>query len=72
FLRYTLGVDDAGAPYDLAADPHQLRNVAADPAHAGVIAELRGRLLAWSLATEPAVPLPAPGPQAVPSRGTSS
>lgn len=58
--------------YDLAADPGQLRNLAADPAHADVVAGLRARLLAWSLATEAPVPLPAPGPQAVPPKGSSA
>ena len=58
--------------YDLAADPHQLRNVAADPAHAPVIADLRARLLAWSLATEPPVPLPSPLLQTASPRGSSA
>ena len=58
--------------YDLAADPHQLRNVAADPAHAAVIADLRARLLAWSLATEPPVPLPAPLLQTGSTKGSSA
>lgn len=33
--------------YDLAADPAEQRNLAADPAVAAVLAELRGRLDAW-------------------------
>ena len=33
--------------YDMEKDPHQLNNVAADPAYAGVKAELRDRLLYW-------------------------
>ncbi len=31
--------------FDLEQDPHQMRNVAADPSYAAVVAELRGRLL---------------------------
>ena len=33
--------------YLLASDPHQLRNVAADPAHAAILGRLRGELEAW-------------------------
>jgi N-sulfoglucosamine sulfohydrolase len=33
--------------YDLQADPNELKNLAADPAHAKVLDELRGRLKAW-------------------------
>ena len=33
--------------YDMEKDPHQLNNVVADPAYAGVKAELRDRLLYW-------------------------
>ena len=32
-------------------DPHQLRNLVADPAHATVLAEMRSRLAAWQAAT---------------------
>jgi arylsulfatase A-like enzyme len=58
--------------YDLATDPHQLRNVAADPAHAATIADLRARLLAWSLATEPAVPLPEPNLPSASTKGSTA
>lgn len=46
--------------YDLVNDPWELTNVAADPAHAPVIAEMRGHLADWSIRTEdnPPVPLP--------------
>ena len=37
--------------YDCAKDPHQMRNVADDPAYAKVKGELRGELEAWMLAT---------------------
>jgi len=46
--------------YDLDADPAELTNVAADPANASVIAEMRQRLEAWRSETGagPDVPLP--------------
>jgi N-sulfoglucosamine sulfohydrolase len=37
--------------YDLAADPHEVRNLANDPSQASLVAELRGRLKAWQTAT---------------------
>ena len=58
--------------YDLVADPHQLHNVASDPAHGPTIADLRAQLLAWSLATEPTVPLPDPHLQIAPPKGSSA
>lgn len=33
--------------YDVLADPDEVRNLAADPAHAAVLADLRGKLDAW-------------------------
>ncbi len=36
--------------YDLAADPHEQRNLAADPAHAGRLAQFRKELDAWMIA----------------------
>lgn len=33
--------------YDLKADPNELTNLAADPAHAKALAELRGKLAGW-------------------------
>lgn len=33
--------------YDLSADPDELRNLAADPAHASVLKDLRARLQRW-------------------------
>jgi N-sulfoglucosamine sulfohydrolase len=52
--------------YDLEADPNELHNLAAEPAHAETLAELRGQLDAWmadhgdrGLETEAAVKPPA-------------
>jgi N-sulfoglucosamine sulfohydrolase len=33
--------------YDLEKDPHELKNLAGDPAHADTLKDLRGRLKAW-------------------------
>ena len=33
--------------YDLKDDPHEFRNLAADPAYASVLQDLRGRLDRW-------------------------
>ena len=38
--------------FDLKKDPHQMNNVAADPAYASVVADLRRRLLAELKRTE--------------------
>ena len=38
--------------YDLQADPHELRNLAADPAHAATLAEHRAALEDWIVRTE--------------------
>jgi uncharacterized sulfatase len=53
--------------YDLKADPHELRNLAADPAHSATLAKLRADLDAWmkeqgdeGLTTERGLPDPRP------------
>jgi len=38
--------------YDLGADPHERSNLSADPAHADVLAELRGRVQTWMEETD--------------------
>ena len=35
--------------YDLREDPHEMRNVAADPAHAGMLCEAMERMLTWRM-----------------------
>lgn len=50
--------DETDELYDLAADPWEHRNLAADPAYAAVRQRLRDRLLTWSLQTEGAAPAP--------------
>ena len=36
--------------YDIEADPDELVNLAADPAHAGVVAEYAQKMLSWRMA----------------------
>ncbi len=55
---------DLEALYDLVFDPNEMSNLAADPAHAGQLQEMRGRLERWMKATDDpllggAVPAPA-------------
>jgi hypothetical protein len=47
--------------YAWTTDPHQLENLAADPAHVGVLAEMRGRLADWQARTAD----PGPEPEAM-------
>jgi hypothetical protein len=42
--------------YDLAADPHEARNVASDPAYAVRLAAMRERLERWQSETQDAAP----------------
>jgi arylsulfatase A-like enzyme len=66
--------------YDLEADPHEGRNLAAERGHEALIADLRARLFAWMVATEDARPVPLPDPVArrdtvadpLPRRGPTS
>jgi arylsulfatase A-like enzyme len=46
--------------YDLAADPWELTNVAAQPEHQATVCELRGLLADWMIRTEDARPVPLP------------
>lgn len=48
--------------YDLVADPWELENLAGRPGHDAVVADLRERLLDWSLRTEDGQPVPLPEP----------
>ena len=52
--------------YDLETDPHEHRNLARQEGHEALLADLRGRLFAWSVMTEDARPLPLPA--ALPER----
>ena len=45
YFDHAYGKRPREEPFDLKKDPHQMRNVAADPAYAPVITELRQRLL---------------------------
>ena len=68
--RYTYVTDPMGdldELYDHETDPHELRNLAHDPAHADVVRTMREHLLAWSLRSEDAVPVPLP--EAAPDLG---
>jgi arylsulfatase A-like enzyme len=46
--------------YDLVNDPWELTNVAADPIHVAILAEMRLRLADWSIRTEDSPPVPLP------------
>jgi arylsulfatase A-like enzyme len=48
--KYVFDPDDAPELYDLENDPLETRNVAADPANAEIVADLRGRLADWHTA----------------------
>jgi arylsulfatase A-like enzyme len=43
------GIDEL---YDLTTDPHELVNRIDDPGYVALLADLRGRLLAWMIATD--------------------
>ncbi|WP_028354690.1 sulfatase-like hydrolase/transferase [Bordetella petrii] len=47
--RYVYWLDEAEQLYDLRADPDEFEDLGASAAHAGVRAEMRQRLLEWSL-----------------------
>lgn len=55
--KYTYCPADRDELFDLTRDPDELRNLADDPAHASVRAELRERLLRWMLDTGDVSPL---------------
>jgi len=50
--------------YDLASDPWELYNRAADPTYRDIVSDLRLRLADWSICTEDARPVPWPAPAA--------
>ncbi len=47
--------------YDLARDPWELTNVAHDQSCRAIVAEMRERMMDWSIMTEDATPVPLPG-----------
>ncbi len=49
-LKYVFNGFDEDELYDLAADPHELRNLARDPAHAAVARDLAARM--WAIIRE--------------------
>lgn len=46
-LKYVFNAGDTDELYDLAQDPHELRNLAADPASASRLGDMRERLCDW-------------------------
>jgi arylsulfatase A-like enzyme len=55
-FKYVRRLYEPDELYDLRRDPAELRNVAADPACAGTLAQLKERLLTWYQETCDAVP----------------
>lgn len=53
---YIHRLSDVDELYDRFTDPHELHNLAADPAHAGTVTDLRATMLDWLMATADAVP----------------
>lgn len=47
---------EADELYDRLADPHETTNLAGEPAHAATLAELKGVLLDWLVATSDVIP----------------
>ena len=54
--KYVYSPDDRDELFDVADDPREIANLAADPQHAGVVSELRERLLRWMLDTGDVLP----------------
>jgi len=52
--------DDLDELYNLEKDPWELENVAGDPTNQEIVAEMRLRLLEWSILTEDGQPVPLP------------
>ena len=45
--KYVFNCGSVDELYDLADDPHEMRNLAGEPSRAGTLAEMRQRLAAW-------------------------
>ena len=54
--KYVYAPGERDELYDLASDPREITNLAANPQHASVVAELRERLLRWMLDTGDVLP----------------
>ncbi len=54
--KYIRRMGERDELYDLVRDPQECRNLIEDPAYAGVLAELKDRLLSWYLETCDVVP----------------
>ncbi|WDI42636.1 sulfatase family protein [Bremerella sp. P1] len=52
FFELAMGKRPAEELYDLRTDPDQVRNIAAEPANAGVVSKLRQRVQKWMEATD--------------------
>ncbi len=65
-FRYTEWTGGAGSAtlFDLEADPRETKNLAADPAQAATVAELKKLLATAATRGTPAPPADAPGPRA--------
>ena len=55
-FKYVRRLYELDELYDLRADPGELHNLIADPAYAGVLADLRERMLTWYQSTCDVVP----------------
>lgn len=50
--KYVYNTNDIDELYDHAKDPHELRNLAGDPAHDQVLADMRHCMIEWMKRTE--------------------
>jgi arylsulfatase A-like enzyme len=60
-FKYVRRLDESDELYDLRTDPDELHNRIADPALAGVLAQLKDRLLTFYVETSDVVPIKGKG-----------